>query len=478
MGVRTFATWVGHSVATAGIVVAFAGEGLGADLGVGAAHPAFAQQARSDAPAPVGKSTKPSSDKPASAGTMSATPAPAASAAALSALTSEEGLSAVELLGKRLFEDTNLSEPRGQACASCHEAGKAFTGNAGSKIDAVAAGAPPGVVGNRNVPTAMYARFAPPFSFVEKKDEESGKVEMVPNGGLFLDGRADTLAKQAEGPFLNTREMNNPSKQAVVDKVRAGGYADLMRKVFGEKAFDDVEAAYGNIAVAIAAFESTPRFQPFSSKFDAFLRGEAKLTAVEARGFELFKDPKKGNCLACHVGKEDSKKSEDWLFTDYSYDAFGVPRNRAIPDNAKADFFDKGICDREGLAALAPRGVEIESFCGAFKVPTLRNVAVTAPYMHNGVFKTLREAVDFYATRDTDPKRWYARDAKGRVRKFDDLPKQLHGNINVKEVPYDRKPGERPRLSNREIDAVVKFLETLTDAPYRATAAAPERAAR
>jgi cytochrome c peroxidase len=452
MGIRAFANWLGNSIAAMGIVVAFAGVGIGADLGIGGSPPAFAEQAKGGAAKPAAKSAAAPAD--------------------------DDALSAVELLGKRLFEDTNLSEPRGQACASCHEAAKAFTGNAGSKIAAIAAGAPAGVVGNRNVPTAMYAMFTPPFSFVEKKDEESGKVEMVPNGGLFLDGRADTLAKQAEGPFLNTREMNNPSKRAVVEKVRAAAYADLMRKVYGEAAFDDVEAAYANIAVAIAAFENTPRFRPFSSKFDAVLRGEAKFTAIEARGFDLFKDPKKGNCIACHVGKEDSKKSEDWLFTDYSYDTFGVPRNRAIPDNVKAGFFDKGICDREELAAIAPQGVAIESFCGAFKVPTLRNVALTAPYMHNGVFKTLREAVDFYATRDTDPKRWYPRDAKGRVQKFDDLPKQFHDNVNVKEVPYDRKPGERPRLSNREIDAIVKFLETLTDASYRAAAAKTGRAPR
>jgi cytochrome c peroxidase len=382
--------------------------------------------------------------------------------------TGEAGLSSVELLGKRLFEDTNLSDPRGQACASCHDAAKAFTGNSGSSIAAVAAGAPTGIMGNRNVPTAMYATFTPPFSFVEKKDEKTGKVELVPSGGLFLDGRADTMAKQAEGPFLNPREMNNPSKQAVVDKVRAGTYAELMRKVYGDNVFDDVDSAYANIAQAIAAFENTPRFRPFSSKFDAFLGGKAKLTPAEARGFALFKDPKKGNCIACHVGKEDSNKSEDWLFTDYSYDTFGVPRNRDIPDNAKSEFFDKGICDREDIAAVAPKGVEVEAFCGAFKVPTLRNVAVTAPYMHNGVFKTLREAVDFYATRDTDPKRWYPRDAKRRAQKFDDLPRKFHDNVNVKEVPYDRKPGQKPRLSNRDIDAIVSFLETLTDAPYQA----------
>ena len=133
-------------------------------------------------------------------------------------------------------------------------------------------------------------------------------------------------------------------------------------------------------------------------------------------------------------------------------------RNAAIPQNAKADFYDLGLCKREGLAALAPQGFDVESVCGAFKVPTLRNVALTAPYFHNGSVATLREAVEFYATRDTDVKRWWP-----AGQKFDDLPEKYRGNANVKEVPYDRKPGQRPRLSPHEIDAITAFLQTLTD---------------
>lgn len=377
-------------------------------------------------------------------------------------------LSPIELLGKRLFEDTNLSEPKGQSCASCHEAGKAFTGNAGSKVAAVAAGAPAGLLGNRNVPTVMYAMFAPAFSFVEKKDEKTGKVEMVPSGGLFLDGRADGLAQQAEGPFLNPREMANPSKQAVVDKVKASDYAPLMRQVFGDTAFDNSDEAYGKIAAALAAFENTSQFRPFASKFDAVLRGEAKFTKQEAKGFALFKDAKKGNCLACHTGKEDSRNPEDWLFTDYSYDNLGVPRNRAIPDNADPAFFDKGVCERPGIDKAAPKGVELEGFCGAFKVPTLRNVAVTGPYFHNGVIGDLRDAVDFYNSRDTNPRRWYGKDAKGNTVKFDDIPADMRGNVNTKEVPYDRKAGQQPRMTDAEVDAIVAFLKTLTDAQFLA----------
>jgi cytochrome c peroxidase len=103
------------------------------------------------------------------------------------------------------------------------------------------------------------------------------------------------------------------------------------------------------------------------------------------------------------------------------------------------------------------------SQCGKFKVPTLRNVALTAPYFHNGRFGTLREVVDFYATRDTHPERWYPRDAAGNVVKFDDLPPAYRGNVNTSEAPYNRQPGAAPVLNDDEIDMIVEFLNTLTD---------------
>jgi cytochrome c peroxidase len=190
------------------------------------------------------------------------------------------------------------------------------------------------------------------------------------------------------------------------------------------------------------------------------------LTKVEKQGFALFKDEKKGNCLACHAGKENSRDPRDWLFTDFTYDALGAPKNRAIAATAHAP--DLGLCKRPGLAELAPKGFDVESVCGAFKVPTLRNIAVTAPYLHNGVYANLRDVVAFYATRDTDPKRWYPKDATGAADKFDDLPSNYRENVNTKEVPYDRKPGQKPRLSDTEIDAIVAFLETLTDRPLQA----------
>jgi cytochrome c peroxidase len=368
----------------------------------------------------------------------------------------ETELTPVELLGKRLFEDTALSEPHGQSCASCHAADRAFTGNNGSSIDAVALGSRPDVFGNRNVPTAMYASFSPRFGFLPDGDE------VIPVGGQFLDGRAADLIEQAKGPFLNPREMNNPSADDVVAKVREADYAALFGEVFGEDALDDATTAYDQLAEAIAAFEGTSRFHPFTSRFDDFLRGQVQLSALEARGFELFVDPEKGNCIACHVGDVTSRNPADWMFTDFTYDNLGIPRNPAIPDNADPSYHDLGLCQQEALSSTAPPDYDLASLCGAFKVPTLRNVELTAPYAHNGSFDQLRDVVRFYVTRDTNPELWYPEE-DGSIQKFDDLPEQYRANVNTTEAPYDRTLGEEPRLSDDEIDAVVAFLLTLTD---------------
>lgn len=379
------------------------------------------------------------------------------------ALASDEaGLTPVERLGKRVFEDKTLSRPAGVSCASCHDAATAFQGANGSPVPAVARGSQPSSLGKRNTPTIMYASFAPPFGFIDDRDEETGKVEKIPAGGQFLDGRASDLLAQFEGPLLDPLEMNAPSKRSAVEAVRDGAYAALAREVYGEKIFDNPDAAFEKLAQAVVAYESSARFHPFASKFDDYLRGKAELTAIEKKGFELFKDPEKGNCLACHAGKEDSRDPKDWLFTDFTYDALGAPKNPAIAATANAP--DLGLCKRPGLEKLAPAGFDVGSVCGAFKVPTLRNIAVTGPYLHNGVFTKLRDVVAFYATRDTDPARWYP-----KAEKFNDLPAEYHVNVNTKEAPYDRKEGQKPRLTEKDVDAIVAFLETLTDKPQAAT---------
>ena len=383
-----------------------------------------------------------------------------ASAGEIARAPDEQGLSDVQLLGKRIFEDASLSEPRGMACMSCHDPRHAFQGNNGSRIAAVALGSRPDHFGTRKVPTLMYKAYSPPFGFY--KDEDEGENKLEAKGGQFWDGRAADLADQVSGPLTNPDEMNNPSLEAAAAKIKDGDYAALARSVLGADLFDDPKAAMGKLATAVAAYEQSERFAPFASKFDDWLRGKVQLSALEQRGYRVFIDPKRGNCLACHAGKTDSKDPTDWLFTDFTYDAFGLPRNPALPANADPQHFDLGLCQQPGLAAKLPKEIELKSLCGAVKVPTLRNVAVSGPYFHNGSFASLRDAVAIYATRDTDPAHWYPH-VKGGVDKYDDLTEEAKANVNVKEVPYDRKPGQKPRLDNGDIDALVAFLRTLTD---------------
>jgi cytochrome c peroxidase len=212
------------------------------------------------------------------------------------------------------------------------------------------------------------------------------------------------------------------------------------------------------MTLALQQFEvEDPAFRPFSSKFDEFLRGNATLSQQELRGFLLFNDPRKGNCAACHPSGRSADGSFP-LFTDFTYDNLGIPRNPELSQNADPNFFDLGLCAREG-GDLAAR----TDLCGAFKVPSLRNVAVRKRFFHNGRFSTLKEALTFYVQRDTNPEKWYPLNPDGTVNKFDDLPPQYRGNVNTSEAPYNRKPGEAPALSDAEIDDLIAFLNTLTD---------------
>ena len=346
-------------------------------------------------------------------------------------------------LGRLLFFDAGLSEPAGQSCASCHAPARAFTDPDTSRP--TSKGVDPRRFGNRNSPTAMYMAFSPAFHF----DEKEGHYV----GGQFWDGRAATLEEQAKAPFLDPLEMANPDKRAVVQKVRRAAYAGLFEQVYGKGALDDVDRAFERIAAALAAYERGPEFRPFNSKYDAWLAGKAKLTKQELRGLKLYEDEKKGNCAACHPSRR-GPKGEPPLFTDFTYDNLGVPRNPANlfygqdkahnPDGAR--FVDRGL----GAAVKQP------AEDGKFKVPTLRNIARTAPYMHNGYFTTLRGVVAFYNDRDA------------RKRCPNDLPEaealkrrcwpaaEVAANVNTEELG-------RLGLTGREVDDIVAFLRTLDD---------------
>lgn len=375
----------------------------------------------------------------------------------LAAAIDQSSLTPRERLGLRVFFDSNLSEPAGTACASCHDPRRAFTGNNNTLIG-VAQGSRSDQFGTRDAPTVMYLATAPRFGSIESHGKR------VPAGGHFWDGRADTLEEQARQPFFNAVEMNNADPPALIAKVAKATYADAFRTVWGDSIFNNPEAALDAVAASLAAFVRTRVFQPFTSKFDHVMRGQAKFTAREERGLNLFILPQKGNCAHCHSVDVASRDPQKSLFTDFSFRALGLPRSTRIPKNSDPAFVDLGLCERVPVAGVAlpmpasKPAVTDPATCGLFKTPTLRNVTITAPYMHNGFFDNLRDAVAFYATRDTDPARWFP-----GGKKFDDLPARYHANVDVDTPPYQRRPHQRPQLTNGEIDDIVEFLYTLTD---------------
>ena len=354
-------------------------------------------------------------------------------------------------LGQLIFNDRNLSEPRGRACVACHQPNMGFAGNNGSVIG-VATGSKPGSIGLRNAMTNAYTGFVPAFEF------NTNAVETEAVGGHFWDGRADTLALQALGPFLNPLEMNNPDRKSVMDKIAASAYAPLFRREFGATIFSDTDAAFTQIGLAIEAFERSTAMQSFSSKYDAMVRKQATFTPPETRGMALFMDAAKGNCAACHLMNPTSGRPEDSIFSEFTYYATGIPRNPAIPRNSDPSFYDLGLCGPERAAPALPAnvlpGVTIENFCGKFRMPTLRNVAERPAFMHNGFFRDLRDVVRFYSNRTI-------------TSTSNDLPAKYQANIEKVKAPFNRVATDGPALTEPEVNDIVAFLRTLSDG-YRA----------
>lgn len=347
-------------------------------------------------------------------------------------------LSPLEALGKQIFFDTNLSSPAGQSCASCHAPEVGFTGpissvNAGQ---AVYAGAVADRAGNRKPPSVAYASFSPTFSY-DAADETYV-------GGQFWDGRALNLVEQAKGPFLNPLEMNNSSAAEVANKVLRADYRQQFHDVYGAQAHSsDAEVIFDLIAKAIAAYESSTEVNSFSSKYDAYLAGLVTLSAQEQRGLDLFIN--KANCTACHPHDPDSN-GQPPLFTDFTYDNVGAPRNVQNPYyKMAADVNPEGENYRDlGLGGALQ---QLEQW-GQVKVPTLRNIAkkphagFIKAYLHNGVFKSIKQVVHFYNARDISP--------------GDFGPPDVVENVNREEL------GDL-KLTDAEEDDLVAFLETLSD---------------
>jgi len=362
-------------------------------------------------------------------------------------------LTAREKVGQSIFLDATLSNPPGTSCSSCHDPDAAFSGTNGSE-SGVPRGSRPGHFARRNAPSVMYVKFIPPFHFALEDDDD---VAESPFGGLTWSGRADTITEFSRLPLFDADEMNNASEAEIARKLRAAPYAaDLAREFPG--ALETPASAMKAFGEAVQAFLTSETLSPFTSKFDDFLRGKAQLSPLEMRGLEAFKNRARGACKNCHMMYERSNRPESSLFTTYSYDAVGVPRNAAIAANADATRYDLGLCERtqKKVPSTDPK------WCGSFRIPSLRNVALRPRFMHNGQFSKLRDVVAFYATRSTTPDRWYPHGAE-----FNDLPDRYRGNVNTLSFPYNRHLGAPPAMDDAEIDAIVAFLQTLTDEPYR-----------
>lgn len=357
-------------------------------------------------------------------------------------------LSVAAKLGELIFKDPSLSASGTQSCASCHDPAAAHAPN--NNLAAQFGGANGDVQGFRAAPSLRYLNQTPTFFFA---------ADGTPTGGFDRDGRAASLAEQGERPFLAPHEMANDSKQDVINKLRKAAYVERFRAQFGAAILDDAEQAFSRMTFALQAYQKeAPEFHPFDSKYDLFLAGKVQLSDQELRGLALFNNPAKGNCIACHPSARGADGAAP-LFTDFTYDNLGVPRNFKLKATANPAYFDLGLCGPDRTDLMDKRS----DLCGSFKVPTLRNVATRQAFFHNGAFDNLTSVVSFYVRRDTHPEEWYPLAADGRVQKFNDLPEQYRKNVNVSEVPYNRQPGMAPALSPGEIDDVVKFLGTLTD---------------
>jgi len=354
-------------------------------------------------------------------------------------------LTPMEQLGKNLYFD-KISVPNSMSCADCHAPLTGFTGPmAGINIHgSVYRGADAQNFGNRKPPSAAYATFSPVLYY----DEDEGLFI----GGNFWDGRAtgETLgnpsAEQAIGPFLNPAEHNVPDKLAVLQKIAKAKYSSMWNSVWGEPLTfsneTEINKNYDRVGLTIAAYEASPEVNPFSSKFDYYLKGLVELSDEEALGLELFNDEEKGKCALCHISE-----GENPLFTDFTFDNLGTPKN---PENPvykyDPDFIDPGLGGF--LATRADYMDKAAENMGKHKVPTLRNVdkkpgiGFTKAYMHNGVFKSLKEVVSFYNTRDVPGMNWPS--------------PEVSDNVNTEELG-------NLGLTDEEEDAIVAFMKTLSD---------------
>lgn len=428
---------------------------------------------------------------------------------------SAERSSSLAELGRALFADRTLSTPRGQACSSCHSpsVGFRFPDSAANVSDGVPSGAIPTRFGPRSVPTISYAQFIP--EGIPSAHFRGGEQLFI--GGMFWDGRATRLEHQATFPFQDPNEMNNlrhglGSPELVVKRLEHSRNAEQFKAVFGDDIFSHpVEEVFTDLADALGAYERSPEVSPFSSKFDLFLAGRVELTPTELEGFQLFTgtvdgkstgEPfrKNAQCSSCH-GIPDDPIEGPYVFSFHCYANIGVPRNPTNPFYQQTDqqanpqgynplgenYVDFGLGDLIYPLNGLPIGNmgdgsngfgDFLSINGAVKAPTLRNVDkrprpnFVKPYMHNGVFKSLKEVVHFYNARNltTEPGEiidFNLEDPYGGLTggPLFDRPELIGAALANPGGLSAEEGGElgNLQLTDAEEDAIVAFLQTLSD---------------
>ena len=366
-------------------------------------------------------------------------------------------------LGKQIFFDQTLSANQNQSCASCHAPEAGWTGaqSAVNAHGAVYEGSVTGLFGNRKPPSSAYATQSPVFGL----QTEKGGALFV--GGMFWDGRAtgerlgSPTAEQALGPFLNPLEQALPNAGEVVSRVCSAAYGADFRAVWGASICDpaNVATAYDAIGYSVSAFEGSSESNAFTSKFDAFRAGQARLTAEELLGLALFKG--KAKCGGCHVLDGQA------LFTDYTFDNIGLPKNPENPfyDNTAFNPLGDAWVD-QGLGGFLDTRSDFQSRAeenlGKQKVPTLRNVdlrpspSFVKAFGHNGYFKSLYGIVHFYNTRDVKDQ---CPDGHTEAQALADdcwPAPEVAANLNTTELG-------NLHLTVKQERAIVEFLKTLSD---------------
>jgi cytochrome c peroxidase len=345
-------------------------------------------------------------------------------------------------LGRLLFFDANLSLQRTQSCARCHDESRAFSDGRDNGVRGAASLGDDGrSLGDRNAPALTYVALTPPFRI---------RGEGQPAGGFFLDGRVATLQEQAAEPFVNPLEMQMPDPTAVVARVRENPtYERSLRRLFGEAVFEDTDTAYRAVGESLAAFEQADELASFDSRYDRHLRGEYQMSEQEALGRDLFFS-QLTNCSLCHALSPHATNDARETFTDYGFRNIGVPANAHLrsANGTKPGHTDRGLLENPA--------VERAEHAGKFKVPTLRNVAVTAPYMHNGVFRELRTAIHFY-------NRYLVRNPASMTNPETGEP---WAPAEVEETVDLALLREGQPLSDERIALIEAFLRTLTDERY------------